>query len=279
MSADLELETRRDQAWAARLDQPIPSKYLPVEVKAGLCLPYLFERVRHMREAGVPGRFMREQVATFLTGGDDLCDELSTDAMRQAGRLHNRPGRGREGILAVLASLPGRGKSHAGAWLLSIEGGLWVHAPDLAIVREAGRNEKTLDDKMREATVLVLDDVGIEHSRTGWAQARIIGAIECREADEIPTLVTTNLSSEEFCKRYDGVRLASRIDRDGIGFVTCGGVDLRQNPRRFSPALLGKADKILGMNSTEMRFAEEDYNQEWNKIESDFRVTVPKAIG
>ena len=154
-----------------------------------------------------------------------LAGELEeTDALVAARRLHKG-----DGLLLVEAGEPGRGKSIAAAWVLSRRWGLWVNAPELAVPprkEEEEQGKLTLDERMRKAEVLVLDDVGIEHSPSGYAASRIVAAIEWREAELKATLVTTNLSSQEFRTRY-GERIASRIDGDALGFVTCGGADLR----------------------------------------------------
>jgi DNA replication protein DnaC len=132
-----------------------------------------------------------------------------------------------KGVLLVLAGNAGRGKSFAAAWALAKRPGLWVFAPDLARVPEDDE-KPTIDQRMRTAGLLVLEEVGKEHSPSGYAGGRIAEVIVYREAEKRPTIVTTNLSSEEFCRRYGKEHIASRLDGDGVGWVTCTGPDLRQ---------------------------------------------------
>ena len=132
----------------------------------------------------------------------------------------------REGSILVLAGDTGCGKSFAAAVAISQLGGLWSHAPDLAHVAEEGEVRPEL--AMRAASLLVLDDVGIEHSPSGYAASRISDVLEDRDARSKPSLITTNLSPEEFRARY-GPRIASRVNGDPLGWFTCTGPDLRVN--------------------------------------------------
>lgn len=144
-----------------------------------------------------------------------------TDALPMARRLVKG-----EGMLLILAGLRGVGKSIAAAYALSCMYGVWVNAPELAVPPREEEGKATLDERMRKAELLVLDDVGMEHSPSGYAASRVVSAIEWREAEMKRTLVTTNLSSDEFVNRY-GERIASRVEGDALGFVTCTGPDLR----------------------------------------------------
>jgi len=125
----------------------------------------------------------------------------------------------------------GCGKSTACAHALSKQAGLWVHAPDLAKPDftdpdEYGVRKTTLDERMRAAGLLVLDDVGIEHSPGGYAASRITDVLEHREANRRPSIVTTNLTGEEFKAKY-GQRIASRLNGDPVGWQHISGEDLR----------------------------------------------------
>lgn len=139
-----------------------------------------------------------------------------------------------EGVLLVLSGGTGCGKSTAAAHSLSKKSGLWVHAPDLAKpdfsdADEYGVRRQTLDERMRESGLLVLDDVGIEHSPGGYAASRITDVLEHRESNRRPSIVTTNLTTEEFKAKY-GARIASRLNGDGLGWQHVSGPDLRVNP-------------------------------------------------
>src|SRR5216683_2881174 len=172
----------------------------------------IIEPADYLNSAEVPQRHRK----VVLAGAIDDTDALAVTRKLVAGA----------GLLLILAGEPGRGKSIAAAWALSCRWGLWVNAPELAVPPKDKEGKVTLDERMRKAGLLVLDDAGIEHSPSGYAVSRIIAAIEWREAEEKPTLVTTNLSSKDFKHRY-GDRIASRIDGDPLAFTTCTGPDRR----------------------------------------------------
>lgn len=173
-----------------------------------------------LRWAGVPGGFWRDAEKPKPTAATAMVEKLLSG----------------EGVLLVLSSQAGCGKSTACAHALTKQSGLWVHAPDLAKPDfsepdEYGVRRESLDDRMRNAGLLVLDDVGIEHSPGGYAAARITDVLEIREASRRPSIVTTNLTAEEFREKY-GQRLASRLNGDALGWQHIAGPDLRlvRNP-------------------------------------------------
>jgi len=147
-----------------------------------------------------------------------------------------------KGTLLVLAGKEGRGKSFAAAWALSRRPGIWVYAPDLARVQQEA-NGPTLDARMRTASLLVLEEVGKEHSPGGYAAARIVELLVYREAEKRPTIVTTTLQDAEFVERYGKEQIASRLDGDGLGWVTVTGKDLRlSNPLHWTENRPGAAE-------------------------------------
>lgn len=168
-----------------------------------------------LRWAGVPTRFWRYALKP-----------IETEALTLARRMLTST----ESILLVLSGGTGCGKSTSCACVLANAGGLWVHAPDLARPDFKGDEEtrrESLDDRMRAAKILVLDDVGIEHSPSGYAASRICDVLEFREAHNRKTIVTTNLAGAEFKTKY-GERLASRLNGDPIGWQHVGGKDMRE---------------------------------------------------
>lgn len=168
-----------------------------------------------MRWAGVPSRFWSFAAEPHKTLAVDFAMSLLEGG----------------GLLLVLSGGTGCGKSTACAWALSKRPGLWVHGPDLAKPEPPdpdawGARRKTLDERMREAGLLVLDDVGIEHSPGGYAASRITDVLEFRESNKLPSIVTTNLTAAGFRVRY-GERLASRTNGDPLGWQQIAGPDLR----------------------------------------------------
>lgn len=133
------------------------------------------------------------------------------------------------GRLLIMSGKAGCGKSQAAGFALSRRSGLWVHAPDLARPqpKEEVESGNVLEERMRAAGLLVLDDVGLEHSPGGFAAARIADVLVHREAARRPTIVTTNLSGDEFAAKYGDDRMRSRLDGDPLGWQTVVGPDLR----------------------------------------------------
>lgn len=125
----------------------------------------------------------------------------------------------------VLAGKPGSGKTHLGVAILNYVAeqggprGLFVSVPDfLAWLREAieerkralarierGRAEADLHlpsygrrmDVVKDAPLLVLDDLGNEHI-TGWTQAELFRLLDWRWRNGLPTVITTNTPPGQF---------------------------------------------------------------------------------
>ena len=70
-------------------------------------------------------------------------------------------------------------------------------------------NELDLLDTARTIPVLILDDLGA-HNYTDWTRNRLYSIINYRMNDQLPTVITSNLSLEEM-EDYLGVRTTSRI--------------------------------------------------------------------
>jgi hypothetical protein len=141
-----------------------------------------------------------------------------------------------KGCILAISGHTGCGKSSAAASALAARTGMWVHAPDLARPPLDGDN---VDDRMRYCGLLVLDDVGTEHSPSGYAAKRICSVLEHREGNRRPTILTTNLTAEQFKAAY-GERIASRLNGDPLGWQHVSGPDFRRNPAHWSD---GKQDE------------------------------------
>jgi DNA replication protein DnaC len=70
-------------------------------------------------------------------------------------------------------------------------------------------NELDLLDTARTIPILILDDLGA-HNYTDWTRNRLYSIINYRMNDQLPTIITSNLSLEEM-EEYLGVRTTSRI--------------------------------------------------------------------
>ncbi|MBC2725384.1 ATP-binding protein [Desulfosporosinus sp.] len=70
-------------------------------------------------------------------------------------------------------------------------------------------NELDLLDTARSIPILVLDDLGA-HNYTDWTRNRLYSIINYRLNEQLPTIITSNLSLDEM-EEYIGVRTTSRI--------------------------------------------------------------------
>jgi DNA replication protein DnaC len=111
----------------------------------------------------------------------------------------------------VLSGASGCGKTHIAAAAANriLERGepaLFMVVPDLLDHLRAAYNPNAemgydeLSDRVRNAPVLVLDDLGAQ-SATAWAQEKLFQIINHRFNARLPTIVTTNLAPEQLDER------------------------------------------------------------------------------
>jgi DNA replication protein DnaC len=90
---------------------------------------------------------------------------------------------------------------------------LFVVVPDLLdelrATYKSEANELDLLDTARTIPILIFDDLGA-HNYTDWTCNRIYSIINYRVNEQLPTVITTNLTLEEM-DDYIGVRTTSRI--------------------------------------------------------------------
>jgi DNA replication protein DnaC len=124
--------------------------------------------------------------------------------------------RGRPPLL-VFSGIPGTGKTHmaVSAVRYRIEekgpgGVLWISDAEIGARLKAGfRNgEMPIEDAMRNARLLVVDDLGQSY-QTPWIAETVMPIICRRHDDGKPTILTTNLTHKDI-EALD-VRLASRL--------------------------------------------------------------------
>ena len=70
-------------------------------------------------------------------------------------------------------------------------------------------NELDLLDTARTIPILILDDLGV-HNYTDWTRNRLYSIINYRTNEQLPTVITSNLTLDEM-EDYIGVRTTSRI--------------------------------------------------------------------
>jgi DNA replication protein DnaC len=166
-------------------------------------------RRRWLKQAGVSERVLK---AVF--------DEppQQTEAVRLLDNAVNREGT----CLVVLQGGVGCGKTCAAAlWATKVDAH-WVTAKALARMSAYDDEAKNLEKRRH----LVIDDLGTEYADAkGFFLSNLDGLIDARYADELPTVITTNVAADEFKARY-GARIADRI-RGAGAWVEVGGTSLR----------------------------------------------------
>ncbi len=90
---------------------------------------------------------------------------------------------------------------------------LFLVVPDLLdelrATYKSEANELDLLDTARTMPVLILDDLGA-HNYTEWSRNRLYSIINYRMNDQLPTIITTNLTLDEM-EDYLGARTTSRL--------------------------------------------------------------------
>lgn len=122
------------------------------------------------------------------------------------------------GLGIVLTGPVGSGKTFLAAAIANqlIESKLqvlFIIVPDLLdelrATYKSEINELDLLDSARTIPILVLDDLGA-HNYTDWTRNRLYSIINYRLNEQLPTVITSNLSLDEM-EEYLGVRTTSRI--------------------------------------------------------------------
>lgn len=125
---------------------------------------------------------------------------LAKLAQKVVSNARNRPT-----VSSLVVGANGRGKTCLAVAALQelVEGGLaanYVYVPDwLGRLRDAfrrGTTESTLLDELQRPDVLLLDDLGQEHT-TPWVQSLVTRLVRHRQVNEQATIITTNLPLRE----------------------------------------------------------------------------------
>lgn len=139
------------------------------------------------------------------------------------GYVQERP----DATLLVLSGNPGSGKTLAACTRIEErETGQLMRAADFVELGSSWAARDRLAALTRYG-VLVIDDLGVEY-RDDQMVCRLDGLLDARAANGLPTIITTNLPSWEFRKRYEE-RIWSRIVQFG-DYVELDDPDLRVTP-------------------------------------------------
>lgn len=126
--------------------------------------------------------------------------------------------------MLILAGGVGCGKTVAAAWAIdSRKTGLFVKAVEL--VRH-GTYDREFWEQLGASPLLAIDDLGTEpRDEKGWAAANLDALLDARYDGARKTILTTNLTADDFKARYcagAGIRTLDRIREIGTFFAVPG---------------------------------------------------------
>lgn len=130
--------------------------------------------------------------------------------------------------LAVLSGSPGCGKTVAATWWGMRAGAVCVRASAFAA---SSRYDAETRDRWRNASALVLDDLGTEYADAkGNFLADLDDLIDAHYGNRSRLLITTNCTAADFRSRY-GERIADRLRECGRWLSVAGGSLRKAVPR------------------------------------------------
>lgn len=151
-----------------------------------------------------------------------------------------RPGFPSPPVTLVLAGKPGRGKSATLARMVATSrSAFFCTARDIATLPESGWSEHTATRRhFISVRLLAIDEAGLEEAAR--AGARMEAILSERINNGLATLISTNMSFEDFSARYMNDRLLSRLgseqsERGQPWWADCMGDDLR-DPQALASA-------------------------------------------
>lgn len=101
-----------------------------------------------------------------------------------------------------------------------------LHRIRATIQGKTGETETELVDRYSEADVLVLDDLGAEKD-SEWALQTLYIILNNRYENELPTIITSNLSLDDLASKLSNDRIPSRIA------ATCKVIEMDGEDRRL----------------------------------------------
>lgn len=130
--------------------------------------------------------------------------------------------------VAVLSGPPGTGKTVAAAtWMLHTT--CYMQFVRSATFAASSRYDQETRERWFGATGLVLDDLGAEYlDGKGSFMVDLDELVDTYYGNRRPLIITTNLTADEFKKRY-GSRVEDRI-RECAQWITVTGASLRRAP-------------------------------------------------
>lgn len=189
-------------------------------------------------------RATREQVTPQIW---TLCESLVAELMGQPEHPHGgfgligKPGTGKTGLMAFIVKYWARQAAEASirAWAVNVPAKwapLWANweakLSELRMVRRDGGRYADLMDELKEAPLLVIEDLGAERAtEDAWGDEQLYEVLEARNSGDRAILWTSNLSKEGLRTRYAGATV-SRL----IGMAPALEVPTGVEDRRFAQA-------------------------------------------
>jgi hypothetical protein len=181
----------------------------------------LERRARYLRTSGIdwPARLV----------DDALAADPQRPLMLRVAQFGAPPRAPGSRNVLVLEGGVGAGKSTAGTWWAMRFGGsspLYIRS---ATFEGEGRYDKAMRARLRDASSIVLDDLGAEFKDgRGNLVAALDELIDMVYSQRLPAVITTNLTGEAFKARYgaEGERMRSRL-RGCARWASVSSSDLR----------------------------------------------------
>jgi DNA replication protein DnaC len=122
----------------------------------------------------------------------------------------------------TLCGTVGRGKTMAAAWALVERAGRYVPARELERIFAARYGDELKEQEALISTrFVVVDDIGRERDAEGMTTA-LLELIDQRRRSGRRTIAITNLSKQEFLRRYQDARLHDRLNESATWGVDTG---------------------------------------------------------
>lgn len=189
----------------------------------GRWLPFREHRLTELAgESGVPGRLSGASFETAKpTAAIERCRQYLENDLPSGGSLTllGPPGAGKSfALVATLRQFNSRRRRH---------GRFWYMPALIGALLDPHERDSTLRNA-KDTGLLILDDLGTEYCKEGgFAEACLEEIVWHREADEMPTLFSSNLTVDQLRARLSD-RILDRLAGEWGSIFAVGGPSLRR---------------------------------------------------